>query len=411
MWQIQFAKLIQPLEASGLSVPTRGCARLIPVLSLTLFIVDIFALFSVSATAKDITRPEFVEEGIYHFTKSSEHQKYQSMEIAQSFTARRSAASNLPTFQLPPPDLSALHKYPVYAPAAATQSTPAVVSTVLTPPSVANYDLSRLASIGEGGNSSGSAAGVPLSQPPKGFWPTPDSSVASGTNSLSSQSSVAGIPPYQPTRGFWPTPQNSYTFSSAPPMPAPFAQQQQPQQNYMGRPLYSPSMNVPNRRTNSPTAGKGLSSPLYDLNLLPPPTSISMSGLSGGQHQNLPTLAPQQQLRPQYSGYNLPAMNGPIMSNVHTAGNQMALFGGMNMQYPPLYGHLPGQQQQQSDRPFKCDQCPQSFNRNHDLKRHKRIHLAVKPFPCGHCEKGFSRKDALKVCCRDIHKGRATLST
>ncbi|RGB32239.1 hypothetical protein C1646_597024, partial [Rhizophagus diaphanus] len=45
---------------------------------------------------------------------------------------------------------------------------------------------------------------------------------------------------------------------------------------------------------------------------------------------------------------------------------------------------------------FKCDQCPQSFNRNHDLKRHKRIHLAVKPYPCQYCEKQFSRKDALK---------------
>jgi len=89
------------------------------------------------------------------------------------------------------------------------------------------------------------------------------------------------------------------------------------------------------------------------------------------------------------------------MSNVHNPGNQMALVGGMNMQYPPhgmggMYGHHPGPQHQQNDRPFKCDQCPQSFNRNHDLKRHKRIHLAVKPFPCGHCEKSFSRKDALK---------------
>jgi uncharacterized Zn-finger protein len=81
----------------------------------------------------------------------------------------------------------------------------------------------------------------------------------------------------------------------------------------------------------------------------------------------------------------------------------MALVGGMNMQYGqhsqisgPMYGHHPGPQQAQNDRPFKCDQCPQSFNRNHDLKRHKRIHLAVKPFPCGHCEKSFSRKDALK---------------
>jgi hypothetical protein len=50
-----------------------------------------------------------------------------------------------------------------------------------------------------------------------------------------------------------------------------------------------------------------------------------------------------------------------------------------------------------SPRGFKCDHCPQSFHRNHDLKRHKRIHLAVKPFTCWYCEKIFSRKDALKV--------------
>jgi len=60
---------------------------------------------------------------------------------------------------------------------------------------------------------------------------------------------------------------------------------------------------------------------------------------------------------------------------------------------PHFLGHAPPQT---NDRPFKCDQCPQSFNRNHDLKRHKRIHLAVKPFPCLHCDKSFSRKDALK---------------
>ncbi|KAF2083226.1 hypothetical protein K490DRAFT_10963, partial [Saccharata proteae CBS 121410] len=113
---------------------------------------------------------------------------------------------------------------------------------------------------------------------------------------------------------------------------------------------------------------------------------------------------PYQQ-RP-YQGYPLP---GPVLSNVNNPNGQLALVGGMphsmmsnfnsghaaNMQH--LYGgHHPQQAQPANDRPFKCDQCPQSFNRNHDLKRHKRIHLAVKPFPCGHCDKSFSRKDALK---------------
>ncbi|KAK1828759.1 zinc-finger double domain-containing protein [Podospora conica] len=113
------------------------------------------------------------------------------------------------------------------------------------------------------------------------------------------------------------------------------------------------------------------------------------------------------------------ASHGPVMSNLHQPGTPMSLVpgggGGGGSQHfgygqPSAFrmtqcgsgggygqgGGTSGSGANQ-DRPFKCDQCPQSFNRNHDLKRHKRIHLPVKPFPCGVCEKSFSRKDALKL--------------
>jgi len=58
--------------------------------------------------------------------------------------------------------------------------------------------------------------------------------------------------------------------------------------------------------------------------------------------------------------------------------------------------------------PFKCDLCPQSFNRNHELKRHKRMHLAVKPFPCNHCGRIYARKDTLEVSSHAAHNSIAS---
>lgn len=84
----------------------------------------------------------------------------------------------------------------------------------------------------------------------------------------------------------------------------------------------------------------------------------------------------------------------PAPSHIGLQRYPLAHMGSMPVHYPGIMGLHSGMPQQ--ERPFKCDQCPQSFNRNHDLKRHKRIHLAVKPFPCDNCEKSFSRKDALK---------------
>ncbi|KAF2498995.1 hypothetical protein BU16DRAFT_482164 [Lophium mytilinum] len=120
--------------------------------------------------------------------------------------------------------------------------------------------------------------------------------------------------------------------------------------------------------------------PGMDFNLVPP-------GLSAdSQEQLMSLLSKPLRLSHPYQrpfGGHLPL--GPIFSNVNSPNGQLA-----------LGGHRSPSPQLKNDRPFKCDQCPQSFNRNHDLKRHKRIHLAVKPFPCDHCDKSFSRRDALE---------------
>lgn len=133
---------------------------------------------------------------------------------------------------------------------------------------------------------------------------------------------------------------------------------------------------------------------------------------SGGQ---VPSLTPTTQSPHAYQrSFASYALSGPVLSNIQNPNGQTQLVNGamghglpigfnsgmaahINSMYPS--GPHPHSQQPppQNDRPFRCDQCKQSFNRNHDLKRHKRIHLAVKPFPCQHCDKAFSRKDALKV--------------
>ncbi|KAK0462626.1 uncharacterized protein EV420DRAFT_1619131 [Desarmillaria tabescens] len=47
------------------------------------------------------------------------------------------------------------------------------------------------------------------------------------------------------------------------------------------------------------------------------------------------------------------------------------------------------------ERPFRCEHCPASFARNHDLKRHAKLH-DKKAWKCSGCDKIFSRRDAIK---------------
>jgi hypothetical protein len=60
-----------------------------------------------------------------------------------------------------------------------------------------------------------------------------------------------------------------------------------------------------------------------------------------------------------------------------------------------LYSLRAHQRTHAMHRPFRCSICPASFARNHDLKRHTKLH-DKKAWKCCGCEKMFSRRDAIK---------------
>jgi hypothetical protein len=148
-------------------------------------------------------------------------------------------------------------------------------------------------------------------------------------------------------------------------------------------------------------------SALPTFELPPPPLSKAIAAQShrnSFSQQSAPGLVgPELQV----PGFGFPGVNYPItgLDNAD-AGSIASDFARDNGRSPGGQAFLATQHigsqsvphpNAQTDRPFRCDECLQSFNRNHDLKRHKRIHEAVRPFPCDFCSKSFSRKEALKV--------------
>ena len=47
------------------------------------------------------------------------------------------------------------------------------------------------------------------------------------------------------------------------------------------------------------------------------------------------------------------------------------------------------------DKPYKCNECSQSYASAELLERHRRRHEVIKPFQCAHCDKGFTERGYL----------------
>ncbi|KAK6397179.1 hypothetical protein LTR65_007679 [Meristemomyces frigidus] len=374
-------------------------------------------------------------------------------------------------FELPPPPLSGFaQKYPSYT-HPTTQPTPTAttltsVGNLLTPPSHSSADG---LSPGSSALTTGSSLSNPGAMPSyatngASMWAPPSStttttygfhqsaplpqfshrplyspslnSIIQGNNSPTAGDSLPPPPPYE-------LPQYHPSTSMSAPSLQTLPQQQQMNGNAMmrGQTPTSASVTQPSPVHAQEAFSRPPPTPTYYNGSQPSstpqqasfpyssgPSPIQQSPVSAGGplkmspvngHGSMPPLHHHQPT--QYSHQRPYSYSGPVLSNINNPGGQLALVGGMqhgmmgqgyNSGHAASMHHMYGHQQPNphNDRPFRCDQCPQSFNRNHDLKRHKRIHLAVKPFPCGHCDKSFSRKDALKrhVLVKGCGKAQAT---
>ena len=375
---------------------------------------------------------------------------------ASSLTSRRTATNNLPgPLELPVNNLTAKFGGPLSSSVLPTvvngQPPPSSINALLTPPSnIPGESLSPMSS-GSASASNPAAIGLPP-YTPNGYWTQNNNSAvnsymsggASGQPQPTSlaQSWNSSATAFNSTRGrFSPSltslmrngssgspgeqlPPPTYEFGALPPFPNSLTQTGAASPGHAGQ-QHAMSSSISSQSIPAslpPHSSPANASDMY-LQKLPPTPGFYPTVSQQSQYPQYASHSPsvqspvsastpnsrispinqpiQQFARPGYVPMGMPST---VMSNMHSPTQQMPMgnmgpmgpiFNSGHVAQMHMYGAQPGQQP--VDRPFKCDQCPQSFNRNHDLKRHKRIHLAVKPFPCGHCDKSFSRKDALKV--------------
>lgn len=148
--------------------------------------------------------------------------------------------------------------------------------------------------------------------------------------------------------------------------------------------------------SNYPRSSSGNNQQMY-------PNTMPMNYVQQYHHHSQPVPPPQSsvpQTAYQPHAYLNPYSQSPSLSNPHA--QVYGVPSGEKEQQPYTIQQVPqiigisSDYPTSPDRPYSCDLCTQSFNRPHDLRRHRETHTGEKPYLCKGCGKTFTRKDALK---------------
>ena len=150
---------------------------------------------------------------------------------------------------------------------------------------------------------------------------------------------------------------------------------------YNTSPNYPPSSSGNNNQQMYPNMPINYGQQYHHSQPVPPQSSVPQTAYQPHAYLNPYPQSPSLP-NPQVQAYGVPSGEKEQPYSVHEAPQTI----GISSEYPTSPG-----------RPYSCDLCALSFNRHHDLKRHRETHTGERPYLCnGGCGKTFTRKDALK---------------